>query len=50
MHRPIGRRDFLNGVAVGIGVLGSGLAGRRGARQAAAWPGRRTRPVITRRC
>jgi spermidine dehydrogenase len=27
MHRPISRRDFLNGVAVGVGVLGSGLAG-----------------------
>jgi spermidine dehydrogenase len=28
MHRPISRRDFLNGVAVGVGVLGPGLAGR----------------------
>jgi spermidine dehydrogenase len=28
MHRAISRRDFLNGVAVGLGVLGPGLAGR----------------------
>ena len=27
MHRPISRRDFLNGVAIGLGVLGPGLAG-----------------------
>jgi spermidine dehydrogenase len=27
MHRPISRRDFLNGAAVGLGVLGAGLAG-----------------------
>jgi spermidine dehydrogenase len=26
MHRPISRRDFLNGVAIGLGVLGPGLA------------------------
>ena len=38
MHRPIGRRDFLNGVAVGVGVLGSGLAGVSSAAAAAAWP------------
>src|SRR5690242_2645387 len=31
MDQPIGRRDFLNGVAVGVGLLG--------ARQAAAQPG-----------
>ena len=28
MDRAIDRRDFLNGVAVGIGAIGSGLAGR----------------------
>ena len=38
MSRAIGRRDFLNGVAVGIGVLGSGLAGVSAAQAAAAWP------------
>ena len=38
MHRRIGRRDFLNGVAVGVGVLGSGLAGAAQAAAAAAWP------------
>ena len=27
MHRPIRRRDFLNGVAVGIGAIGSGVLG-----------------------
>jgi spermidine dehydrogenase len=27
MHRPISRRDLLNGVAIGLGVLGPGLAG-----------------------
>jgi len=26
MHRPISRRDFLNGVAIGLGVLGPGMA------------------------
>jgi hypothetical protein len=26
MHRPISRRDFLNGIAVGLGVLGPGFA------------------------
>jgi spermidine dehydrogenase len=39
MDRPIGRRDFLNGVAVGIGVLGSGLgAGSAEAQASLAWP------------
>ena len=40
MHRRIRRRDFLNGVAVGIGVLGSGLAGVSAAQAAAVepWP------------
>jgi spermidine dehydrogenase len=38
MGRPIARRDFLNGVAVGIGVLGAGFAGVSGAQAAAAWP------------
>jgi spermidine dehydrogenase len=40
MRRKIGRRDFLNGVAVGIGVLGSGVAGVSAAQAAAAepWP------------
>jgi spermidine dehydrogenase len=27
MHRAISRRDFLNGVAIGLGVLGPGVAG-----------------------
>jgi spermidine dehydrogenase len=39
MDRPIGRRDFLNGVAVGIGVLGSGLGAASAEAQASlAWP------------
>ena len=38
MRRPIHRRDFLNGVAVGVGVLGSGLAGAAQAAAAAGWP------------
>jgi len=38
MHRRIGRRDFLNGVAVGIGVIGSGLASAAHAAAAAGWP------------
>jgi spermidine dehydrogenase len=40
MDREIRRRDFLNGVAVGVGVLGSGLAGISAAQAAAAepWP------------
>jgi len=38
MHRRIGRRDFLNGVAVGVGVLGSGALGVSRAAAAAAWP------------
>ncbi|MGA2212724.1 MAG: NAD(P)-binding protein [Bryobacteraceae bacterium] len=33
MHRPISRRDFLNGVAIGLGVLGPGLAGSAEAAQ-----------------
>jgi spermidine dehydrogenase len=39
MNRRIGRRDFLNGMAVGVGVLGSGL-GVSAAQAAAAeaWP------------
>ncbi|HEY2177491.1 MAG TPA: FAD/NAD(P)-binding protein, partial [Caulobacteraceae bacterium] len=39
MHRPIDRRDFLNGVAVGIGALGAAGAGAVLAQAAAApWP------------
>ncbi len=39
MDRPIDRRDFLNGVAVTVGALGSGMLGARGAlAQAAATP------------
>jgi spermidine dehydrogenase len=39
MDRPIDRRDFLNGVAVGVGALGVGLAGCDDARaQASPWP------------
>ena len=39
MDRPIGRRDFLNGVAIGVGVLGSGLAATHAQAQASmAWP------------
>ncbi len=39
MDRPIDRRDFLNGVAVGIGVLGAAGAGSVLAQAAAApWP------------
>jgi spermidine dehydrogenase len=39
MERPIDRRDFLNGVAVGVGVLGTGLAAASEAMlSAAAWP------------
>src|SRR5579859_2840518 len=37
MNRPIDRRDFLNGVAVAIGALGTGLAGRAAA-AGAGWP------------
>ncbi len=45
MDRPIGRRDFLNGVAVGAGLLGSGLPGARAAlAQAAALPGPQDQP------
>jgi spermidine dehydrogenase len=43
MDRAIDRRDFLNGVAVGIGTLGSGLAGQALA-QAAAEPWPQDRP------
>ncbi|HEY2481477.1 MAG TPA: FAD/NAD(P)-binding protein [Caulobacteraceae bacterium] len=39
MDRPIDRRDFLNGLAVGIGALGTGEAGKVWAEGAAApWP------------
>src|ERR1700722_1281408 len=39
MDRAIDRRDFLNGVAVGIGALGVGGAGRTLAQAAAVpWP------------
>jgi spermidine dehydrogenase len=40
MDRSIRRRDFLNGMAVGVGVLGSGLAGVSAAQAAGAeaWP------------
>ena len=38
MSRPIDRRDFLNGVAVAIGALGTGLAGQTAAAEAAIWP------------
>ena len=39
MDQPIDRRDFLNGAAVGVGVLGSGLAAASEAMAAAAaWP------------
>ena len=37
MNRPIGRRDFLNGVAVAVGALGSNVAGRALAADA-PWP------------
>jgi spermidine dehydrogenase len=39
MHRPIGRRDFLNGVALGVGVLGGGLTfgSRAEAAEAETW-------------
>ena len=40
MHRPIDRRDFLNGVAVTIGALGAASLGgvAQAAEAAAAWP------------
>ncbi len=38
MRCAIHRRDFLNGVAVGVGVLGSGLATAAQAAAAAGWP------------
>ena len=39
MDRPIARRDFLNGIAVGIGALGAGALSSQAAwAQAAAWP------------
>src|SRR5580658_6813065 len=33
MHRPISRRDLLNGVAIGVGLLGPSLAGSAEAAQ-----------------
>ncbi len=38
MDRPIDRRDFLNGMAVAIGALGLGMAGRAEAAAVASWP------------
>ena len=38
MDRPIDRRDFLNGVAVAIGALGSGALGGAAIAQQAGWP------------
>jgi len=39
MDRPIDRRDFLNGVAVGVGVLGTGVGAAFSAlAQGAGWP------------
>jgi spermidine dehydrogenase len=39
MDRRIDRRDFLNGVAVGVGVLGTGLGAASSAlAQGAGWP------------
>jgi spermidine dehydrogenase len=42
MDRPIDRRDFLNGIAVGIGALGTGFGARTAGAQALAaaspWP------------
>jgi spermidine dehydrogenase len=38
MDRPIARRDFLNGMAVGVGVLGGLGAGPALAQAAAVWP------------
>jgi spermidine dehydrogenase len=38
MNRRIDRRDFLNGVAVAIGALGTGMAGRAAAAVGVDWP------------
>jgi spermidine dehydrogenase len=38
MNRRIDRRDFLNGVAVAIGAIGTGLAGRAAPAAGAIWP------------
>ena len=38
MDRPIDRRDFLNGLAVGIGAIGAGFGASAAAAQAAATP------------
>lgn len=38
MDRPIARRDFLNGLAIGVGVLGGLGAGPALAQSAATWP------------
>jgi hypothetical protein len=38
MNRPIDRRDFLNGVAVAVGALGTGLAGGARAAEPLTWP------------
>jgi spermidine dehydrogenase len=38
MSRPIARRDFLNGVAIAIGALGAGAAGRALALGGSSWP------------
>ena len=38
MDRPIGRRDFLNGVAVAVGAFGGGLVGGGAAAAATPWP------------
>jgi len=38
MNCPIARRDFLNGVAIAIGALGAGAAGRALALGGASWP------------
>ncbi len=40
MHRPINRRDFLNGVAIAIGSIGTGLsgAGPLAAQADQSWP------------
>ncbi len=38
MDRKIDRRDFLNGVAVAVGALGTGLAGAAHAESPVGWP------------
>jgi spermidine dehydrogenase len=45
MHRPIARRDFLNGVAVGLGALGPGFL--QGAQAAAQDSGAYYPPALT---